>query len=161
MKKRVVIVVTLLALLGFIFSVFAFSGSVATQQRSADSDQVRPKKLSEIALERDVEVEGVSESHSEYPTFEELTKDATAIVYGRIIDSKSAFAEARNPIDYGEVITTRYTVDVLRVLKDQTLDTLPPSDRPQPQPLYTPLKIARNGGVVDVNGHRAAVKVKG
>src|SRR5438105_3271547 len=120
MKKRIVSVVMLLALLAVMLSVAVFSGSVATlQQRSADSGQARPKKLSEIALERDVEVEGVSESHSEYPTFEELTKDATAIVYGRIIDSKSAFAEARNPIDYGEVITTRYTVDVLRVLKDQ------------------------------------------
>lgn len=163
MKKTVVSVVTLFALLAFIFSVVAFSGSVATPpQSSANSNQARPKKLREIAMERDVEVEGVSESHSEYPTLEDLTKGAAAIVYGRIIDSKSFFDESGDPIlEYGELITTEYTVDVLRVLKDKTLDTLPPPERAQPAPLYTPLKIARNGGVVDVNGHRAAVKVKG
>lgn len=161
MKKRVVSVVTLFALLAFIFSVVAFSGSVATPlQGSANSNQARAKKLREIAMERDVEVEGVSESHSEYETFEDVRKDAAAIVYGRILDSESHFAEAR-PVEYGEVITTKYTVDVLRVLKDKTLDTLPPPERAQPAPLYTPLKIARNGGVVYVNGHRAAVKVKG
>lgn len=161
MKKRVLSVVALFALLTFIFSVAAFSGSVATPlQVSANTSQSRPKKLREMAKERDVEVEGVSESHSEYPTFEELTKDAAAIVYGRIIDSESHFAEA-HPIEYGEVITTKYTVDVFRLLKDKTLDTLPPPERAQPAPLSAQLKIARNGGVVYVNGHRAAVKVKG
>lgn len=163
MNKRVLSLTTVLVLLLVILSVAAFSGSVATQQQgSANSRQARPKKLREIALERNVEVEGVSESHSEYPTFEELTKGAAAIVYGRIVDSESFFDESGDPVlEYGELITTEYTVDVLRVLKDKTLETLPPPERAQPAPVYTQLKIARNGGVVYVNGHRAAVKVKG
>lgn len=159
MKKRVVIAATLLALLAFIFSVFAFSGSVATQPRSANSSQARPKKLREIALQRDVEVEGVDGSHLGDPTLEDIS-EANAVVYGRIIDSKSFFDES-SPVEYGENITTEYTVEVLRLVKDKTQDALPPPEQPQPAALSTPLTIARNGGVVLVKGHRAAVKVKG
>jgi hypothetical protein len=163
MRKPILRWVTLLTLLSV--TVAALAVLLVQQQGAAKSQhvkQTKQKKLREIAMERDVEVEGVSESHSEYPTFEELTKDAAAIVYGRIIDSRSFFDESGDPVlEYGELITTEYTVDVLRVLKDKTSDTLPPRERPQPAPLNTPLKIARNGGVVYVNGHRAAVKVKG
>jgi hypothetical protein len=151
---------TLLTLLAFMFSVVAFPGSAATQQQgSANSSQARRKKLREIAMERPVEVEGVDGSELGEPTLEDIT-EATAIVYGRIIDSRSFFGEA-SPVEYGENITTEYTVDVLRLVKDKTQDTLPSPERAQPASLSTPLKIARNGGAVFVNGHLAAVTVKG
>jgi hypothetical protein len=149
-----------------VFSVIAVGWAVSqgSQQGTAtlaNAGQTRPKKLREIAMERDIEVEGVSESHGEYATFESLRKEARAIVYGRILTATSFFDESGAPIERGENITTEYTVDVLRVLKDATLDVIPSPDRPVAVPLRTPLKIARNGGVVSLNGHRASVKVKG
>src|SRR6185436_11088585 len=53
------------------------------------------------------------------------------------------------------------SVQVLRVFKNTTLETMPPSNMLAPAALATPVKIARNGGVVFVNGHKAAVNVKG
>jgi hypothetical protein len=129
--------------------------------KSADVSQIKQKKLREMTVERDVEVEGVSESHSEYSTFDDLARDAMAIVYGRIIDSDSFFDQSGHPMEYGEIITTEYTIQIHRVLRDRTMKSIPSPDKLALAPLTTPLKIARNGGVVLVNGHRAAVKVKG
>ena len=117
--------------------------------------------MRDIAIERDVEVEGRSESPSEFTTLESLKEEAAAIVYGRITDARSFFDESGHPVEHGELITTEYTVDVLRVLKDTTPDAATQPGRAAPAPLATPLKIARNGGEVTVNGHRAVVKVKG
>jgi len=164
MKKEVSRSVTLIVVLTITFSVTALAASLLQWQGAARSSDVNPakqKKLREIASERDVEVEGISESRADYPTLESLRENATAVVYGQIIDSKSFFDESGHPIEYGEVITTEYTVDVLRVLKDKTPGAAPLPEQHPRAPLLTPLKIARNGGVVKVGGHRAAVNVKG
>lgn len=147
----------------FVVAFAAIAVGVASQREAAKfpaANQQRPKKLREIAIERDVEVPGRAD-HSEYRDLDVLAKDAQAIVYGRINETKSYFDESGHPIEHGTIITTEYTVKVLRVLKDKTREIVLPPGRPSPAPLTTPLKIARNGGVVYVNGHRASVKVKG
>lgn len=159
MNKRVLSLMTLLVLLVGIYSVVASSGSVVPHQDPTKSRQPKPRKLNEIALDREVEVEGADLSHGEAQALQDLS-EAKAIVYARIIDSKSFFDES-SPQEKGENITTEYAVEVLRVLKDKTSESMPPPERAHPAPLTTPLKISRNGGAVYVNGHRAAVKVKG
>ena len=129
--------------------------------KSPNRSQAQQKKLRDLAMHRDVEVQGSSGSDLAFITRANLNLGSRAIVYGRIIDSKSFFDESGSPAEYGEVITTEYTVEILRVLKDATLESLPSPGKAVPAPLRTPVKIARNGGVVNVNGHRAAVKVKG
>jgi len=129
--------------------------------QSTNVSQTKQKKLRDRAFEQDVEVEGVSEAHAEYSSFDELTNEAQAVVYGRIADSNSFFDPSGHPEEYGEVITTEYTIEVYQVLRDRTRTSLPSTGKPAPAPLTTPLKIARNGGAVVVNGHRASVKVKG
>jgi hypothetical protein len=164
MKKRVLGSIMRLTGIAVALSVIVLIATVVQRQSSAQSQDVKPtkqKKLIEIAEERDLEVVGSSGSHVGYITLASLRTGAMAIVYGRIIDSNSFFDPSGHPIEYGENITTEYTVDVLRVLKDRTLDTTPAPGKAAPAPLSTPLKIARNGGVVYVNGHRASVKVKG
>lgn len=89
-----------------------------------------------------------------------MTAGAHAIVYGRISDSKSFWDVSGHPIEHGENITTEHTVDVHRVLKDETRNLTPESGKPVPAPITTPLIIAHNGGVIYENGHRASVKVK-
>lgn len=128
---------------------------------STEIHQTKQKKLIDRAIEQDVEVEGRSEAHTEYTSFDELVKDAVAIVHGRIIDSDSFFDPSGDPIEYGEVITTEYSIEVRRVIRDRTLNSPSAKANPRPSPLTTPLKIARNGGMVLVNRHRASVKVKG
>ncbi len=164
MRKKVLRPTTLATLLVAAFLIAGLAVSLLQQQGSAKSPpagQVREKKPRDIARERDWETEGSSESHAEYDDFESLMEGADAIVYGRIIDSKSFWDETGNPIDHGENITTEYAVDIYRVLKDKTQSSPPAPDKAFPAPLTTPLKIARNGGVVYENGHRAEVKVKG
>ena len=153
---RKLLMVTLVGVTGVMITLTVIPHQIA---QSANPQQTKQKKLIDRAMEQDVEVEGVSEPHSEYQTFDDLAKDAVVIVYGRIIDSHSFFDPSGHPMEYGEVITTEYAVDVQRVLKDRTL--ISHSATAKPAPLTTPLKIARNGGEVLVNGHRASVKVKG
>jgi hypothetical protein len=159
MHKKLLRSLTLVLVIGVSFSVVALAVSLR-QQSSASHVQTKEKTLKEIAAERDVEVPEGSESSSEYERLEELNKDAVAIVYGRIIDSKSFFDET-SPLEYGDFITTEYTVDVYRVLRNTRLKYKLEPGQATPAPLITPLKIARNGGVVEVNGHKATVKVKG
>jgi hypothetical protein len=163
MKRKDLHSTTLFVGLAFMFAVLAISlGSQAGTVSAPSVGQDEQKKLREIAMERDVEVEGVDGSHDLGDmTMESIKEDASAIVYGRIIDSKSFFDESGHPIEHGTIITTEYTVEVLRVLRDRTLETVPLPGKPGAAPLATPLKIARNGGVVHVNGHRASVRVKG
>lgn len=134
----------------------------ASTQVSSTQEKVRPKSLKERALERDVEVESTSESDLPAATLPVLTKGSSAIILGKIKDAKSFFDESGHPVlEYGDIITTEYDIDVLRVLKNTTLERMPPAGMLGPAPVSTPLKIARNGGVVQVNGHKAAVKVRG
>lgn len=132
----------------------ASSGS--STQVSSDQDRVRLKSLKERALERDVEVESTAESDFAAATLPALISGSSVIIFGKIKDARSFFDE-----EYGDIITTEYNIEVLRVLKNTTLERMPPAGMLGPAPVITPLKIARNGGVVRVNGHKAAVKVKG
>lgn len=151
----------------FVIAFAAIAVGVASQREAAKfpaANQQRPKKLREIAMERDVEVPGLEENseYYEYSDVAELAKEARAIVYGRIVERNSYFDDSAHPTEHGTIIMTTYTVEVLRVLKDKTeeLKSMLPPDKPA-APLKTPLKITRNGGVVYVNGHRASMKVKG
>jgi len=139
--------------------------SVATgssKQGSPDQVKVRPRSLKERALERDVEVESTTDSDMASVTLPILTKESSAIVLGRIRSAKSFFDESGDPaLEYGDIITTEYDIEVLRVLKNTTLERMPPPDKLPPAAITTTIKLARNGGVVKVNGHKAAVKVKG
>lgn len=135
---------------------------IALTQVSATQDKVRPKSLKERALERDVEVESTFESDLPTATLPVLTRGSSAIIVGKIKDAKSFFDESGHPtLEYGDIITTEYEIEVLRVLKNTTLERMPPAGMLGPAPVTTPLKIARHGGVVQVNGHKAAVKIKG
>jgi len=164
MRKRVTRFPALLIVPAVMVAALAIS--LVPQQRAANFrnvDQDKPKKLREIAMERDVEVPGLEENseYFEYSDFKEAAKDANAIVYGRIIGRNSYFDDSGLPFEDGRIIMTEYTVEVLRVLKDRTREMMLSPDMPAPAPLSTPLKIKRNGGVVYVNGHRASMKVKG
>jgi hypothetical protein len=71
--------------------VAALAVSLVPQQRAANSPnagQDKPKKLREIAMERDVEVPGLEENseYFEYLDLKEMAKNARAIVYGKIIE---------------------------------------------------------------------------
>jgi hypothetical protein len=128
----------------------------------SNQNKARSKSLKERAMERDVEFESTAEANMTSVTLEALSKESSAIIVGRITDAKSFFDESGDPVhEYGDIITTEYAIDVLRVLKNTTLERMPPADKLPPAALTTPLKIARNGGVVHVNGHKASVKVKG
>lgn len=125
-------------------------------------DNGRPKSLKQRALERDVEVESTAESNIGSVDLPTLASGASAIILGRITNTKSFFDESGDAkLEYGDIITTEYEVEVQRIFKNATLERMPGADKLAPAALTTPLKIARNGGVVDVNGHKAAVKVKG
>jgi len=159
MRKKVVQAVTLFSVVVAVLS----AGVLATSQQQRGPaelfDRGRPKTLKERAEERDVEVSGEGTCRPEYTSLDEMTKEARAIIYGRIIDSKSFWDES-SPPEYGEAITTEYAVAVYRVLRDVKRSDPDDPTQPAPAPLTTPLTIARNGGVVEVNGHRASVKVK-
>lgn len=142
----------------------ALAFSLAPRRGAAtapSAGQERHKKLRDAARERDVTVEGGLHSQNEYVTFEALATEPKAVVYGRLTDARSFFDESGDPREYGENITTEYTVEVLRVLRDKTRAAAPPPGRLAPAPLATPLKIARDGGTVMVDGHRAEVRYAG
>lgn len=124
------------------------------QQTANSADPPRIKTLREIGQERDVEVP-VGSENGEYYDLQILAKSSVAIVLGRITEEKSSL-ESDNYID------TYYTVEVERILKDAA-SSFPASivgDKP-PQPLTSPLKFIRPGGVVHLNGHRVSQKLKG
>lgn len=99
---------------------------------------------------------------AQYTTFDEIARRSHAVVYGRIINSNSFWDESSDDFrDHGDAITTEYMVEVIQVLKKTRLNVPLESGEMPPMPLKTPLKIARNGGVVNTNGHRAEVRVKG
>ncbi len=130
MRKKAVHAVTLFSVVVALLS----AGVLATsqqQQGRAGSERVKPKTLKERAEERDVEVSGEGTCRPEYTSLDEMTKEARAIIYGRIIDSKSFWDES-SPPEYGENITTEYAVAVYRVLRD--IKRTDPDDPPRPPP---------------------------
>ena len=159
MRNRILSLLTVATILAIAVSVFYFPEAVDSSKNSPNSPQEKPKKLRERAMERDVEVEGPSGCAVTNVTLEGLNKPSTAIVYGKINSSRSFFDES-SPLEAGDYITTEYSIDVLRVLKDTTRIITPVPGSDPPPTLTTPLKLARNGGVVMVNGHRASVRVK-
>jgi hypothetical protein len=162
MKRKIFGSAVPVILVAAALSLGALAVSLLQQRGAAKSptaNQTKQKPLKERAKERDVSIE--MKAGSQFTTFDELLKLPHAIVYGRIIDSVSFFDESGDNYDQGEYITTEYAVEVNQVLKETKLNTPLEPGQPAPVPLVSPLKIARNGGVVNVNGHRAEVKVKG
>jgi hypothetical protein len=120
------------------------------------ADTPKQKTLRDVGKERDVEVSVPNlEFNSEYNNLSSLAKQSDAILIGRITTEESSFSES------GNFINTYYTVDVSRVLRDNTANlTLSPGNE-RPQPLVSPVRFVRSGGEVKVNGHRVVAKLKG
>lgn len=157
-KEKILRSITVLTLLSVSLSVAAWAIASAQKQDPKSIDSTRPKTLRERALERDVEFD-MREGHfdSQYGDLRWLAKYSDAIVLGRILEEESYFSG-----DYE--ITTKYKVDVQRIIKDGTPEAALLAQslgRQFPAPLTTPLRFTRFGGTVQVNGHRASMRVKG
>ena len=149
MKLKVLRTLTML----LVVSVSLYASVWAVRNRQTPQGQER-KKLRDIAQERDVEITSEPESEVEYGSLPAVTHAAHAIVRGRITAAQSAFEDDSHTL-------TTYQIDVRRVIKELNLPVPLDSLASQPAPLTTPLQLVRPGGVVNVNGHRAAVKVHG
>jgi len=158
MRKKLLRSLTALTLIAAAFSITALSLSLLRQQRgnpqSPDAEKSKQKTLREIANERDVELIRHSESETEYHDLRVLAKAAEAIVIGQVIEGRTSFAGENS-------IVTTYQVDVKRVLKQTELNAPLKLGQEPPAALLTPLKFVRSGGTVNVNGHRATVKLQG
>jgi hypothetical protein len=157
MKNKILRSVTLLTLTGLVLSLTAWAISSVPQRdaQAAQSGGSKPKTLRELVRERDVEVDAPEgENNLEYDDLSRLARHAEAIVVGRITEEKSFF-------DGDDYIVTNYQLDVQRVLKHTRLNGPLGVGQEPPAPLVTPLKLARMGGVVQVNGRRASQKLKG
>jgi hypothetical protein len=148
-------------LLSLVSATVLTEGYLQREVAAKSSSPMIQKKPRDIAKDRDWEIKGTTESSGEYVTFESLIAEAHVIVHGRIITSRSFWDESGHPIDHGENITTEYIVDVYRVLKDGTKKLKLRENAARPAPVSPAVKIARNGGVVYENGHRAAIEVEG
>ncbi|HET6892382.1 MAG TPA: hypothetical protein VFH31_14870 [Pyrinomonadaceae bacterium] len=158
LKEKILRSITLLTLVGVCLSVAAWVVASARKQEPKNTDNARPKTLRERALAGDVEFD-MLEGHfdKEYGDLRWLAKHSDAIVLGRILEEESYFSGDQN-------ITTRYKVEVQRVIKDERPEAGRLSQslgKSFPAPLTTPLSFTRFGGSVQVNGHRASVRVKG
>jgi hypothetical protein len=158
MRKKLLRATTVLAFVIALFSII-WAATVTPQPRNKKQEgaQAKPKTLREAAQERNVEVLAQSHSETEYEDLQALAKEVNVIVLGRINAIEPSFTES------GQFIVTNYEIDVKRVFKDTTakgawrhLEGAAP-----PAPLTSPLRFIRAGGVVEVNGHRASLKVKG
>jgi hypothetical protein len=151
MKDKILRFMTVGAALAAVASLAIWSTSVVGKQQG----QTKPKKLREIAAERDVEVPiPTGENDAEFTDLESLSKVSYAIVVGRITQEQSSF-------DGDDYIFTAYNVDVQRVIKDAHTTTSAPAGYEEPPPVATPLKVVRSGGVVQYQGHRASAKLRG
>jgi hypothetical protein len=127
-------------------------------QQSQNTNNVRARTLRERAHEQDIEFD-MREGHfdREYSDLRWLAKHSDAIVLGRILEEESYFSGDND-------IATKYKVDVHRIIKDGTSEAAVLSQslgRKIPEPLTTPLRFSRFGGTVQVNEHRASMRVKG
>jgi hypothetical protein len=145
------------SLLSVALSVAAWATASAQKQEPKNAD-TSPKTLREKVLEQDIEIEmRVGHFDREYDDLRSLAKHSDAIVVGRLLQEDSYFSGDND-------VATRYTVDVLQVIKDGTSEAGRVSQSIGdlfPAPLSTPLRFTRYGGTVQVNGHRASVKMKG
>jgi hypothetical protein len=161
MRKKALRSLTILTILAVALSVTAWAMSSMRQQsrnqQPQDANGTRRKTLREVAQERDAEVIAHPHSETEISDLHDLAKSSRAIVLGRITRVEPSFTPS------GEFIQTFYTLDIQRVLKDTTWDGPGPllEGWIPPAPLTTPLRFVRDGGVVEVNGHKASWKVKG
>jgi hypothetical protein len=144
-------------LLTAVFSFTAWAVSLIQQQANKPQSPkagARSKTLREAAQERDVELTSLSESETEFADPVQAARDAHAVVLGRIVKAESVFTGS-------DFIDTYFTVEVQRVLQDNTAHVPLPAGAERPALLTSPLKFVRAGGAVRVNGHTATVKVKG
>ncbi len=156
MKNRLLRPVTLIALTVAALSLTAWAIASAPRQetQAAQTGETKRKTLRELARERDAERVTYSEDEAEYDDVRRLARAAEAIVVGRVSAAEAGFSSD----DY---ITTTYSVEVERIIKDAKLNAPLLPDQPQPAPLATPLKLIRTGGEVRVNGHRASHRFEG
>ena len=103
--------------------------------------------------------EEVREGHSarEYGDLRWLTKQSDVIVFGKILQEESYFAT-------DDEIQTRYRVDVVRVIKDATTESVSlwhSLGKQVAAPVRTSLFVYRFGGNVRLNGHVATQWLKG
>jgi hypothetical protein len=156
MKNRLLRPVTLIALSAAALSLTPWAVASAPRQsaQATQTDETKRKTLRELARERDVECVTYSEDEVEYDDVRQLARAAEAIVVGRVSAAEADFSSD----DY---IATTYTIEVGRIIKDTQLKAPLLPDQPQPAPLAKPLKLARAGGEVRVNGHRASQRFEG
>lgn len=103
--------------------------------------------------------EDVREGHfnREYGDLRWLAKHSDVIVFGKISQQESYFSTDNE-------IQTRYHVELFRVIKDGTSDSVSlwqSLGKQVPAPVHTPLLVYRFGGSVRVNGHTASQRLKG
>jgi hypothetical protein len=144
MIKKITRPLTIITLIGVLFSITVLSASLFDKPQEQTSQNVsqngRFKTLRDVAQERDVETESTS-CLGEFSGLASLTKASNTIVVGTIIDTKSYFSED------GHTISTTYTIHTERILKSEG-------------PISAPFEFVGFGGIVEVNGHRAVYKKK-
>ncbi|HEY9401044.1 MAG TPA: hypothetical protein VIQ24_00020 [Pyrinomonadaceae bacterium] len=154
MKKKLLRSLTLLTFLVAALSVTVWAFSLINQQPSKAENNSR-KTLRDRARERDVEEDVPdAELNVEYASAGLLARHAEAIVIGQIAAEESSF-------DGDDHLATTYQVNVKQILKDVKLGAPLPAGEQSPAPLMTPLKIARPGGLLYVNGHKVSKKLRG
>jgi hypothetical protein len=158
MKKILVRSTSVYIFLALAFSITAWSVSLTNRQAETKMSQnvnsEQRKSMRQRVQERDVEVELVAtEDNAQKSSIQSLKKNAIAIIVGHIAEENSYF-------DGDDGIVTNYSVEIQRVLKDNT-SNWPYLGFTPPTPLTSPLKVIRDGGEVHVNGHRASMKLEG
>jgi hypothetical protein len=152
----------------FTFSLFAFLLTVwvFALVRAQNSDggnrtiaySQQTSTLRQKAEQGDTQ-EDVREGHSnkEYGDLRWLAKHSDVIVFGKVFQQESYFSTDNE-------IQTRYQVELIRVIKDGTPDSISlwqSLGKQVPAPVRTPLLLYRFGGSVKVNGHTASQRLKG
>lgn len=160
MRKKLLRSVTMLTLLAVALSLTAWAVAFVQRQpggQPAQADQTKRKTLRDLGRERDIEVEVPDvEFNLEYGDLRTLAEHAHAVVVGHVDTEESSFSG-------DDHIITSYSLTLERVLKDGTAKTIPLllPEQERPAPLATPLKFVREGGVVQLNGHRVSKKLRG
>jgi hypothetical protein len=144
MIQKVTRPLTIITLIGVLFSITVLSASLLNKSQGQISQSIpqdgHSKTLRDVAQERDVEIDSTT-CLGEFSDLSSLTKASSTIVVGKVIDAHSFFSEDGNDI------STTYTLDTERILKAQG-------------PVSVPFKFVGSGGIVEVNGHRAIYKKK-
>lgn len=143
--KHTVRPLTVVTLISIMLSITVWSSTVFDKPQEspvqAVSQNKRAKSLRDMALERDIEQES-SSCAGEFGDLSSLSKSASTIVVGGILDATSSFSED------GHDIITKYSVDMERLTKAEA-------------PISIPIEFVGFGGVVYINGHRVADKKRG